>query len=385
TEMMARYDDLVTDRGLRRGELLEWVGGLDRDRVYRGAYRAMTTSGSSGSKGLFAYDAEGWRTIAAQFIRVNETIGAKPRLPRRFRITAVAGVSANHMSRQASASVDVGVNLLMMLDATAPVAELVARLNEVRPDGLFGYPSVITRLAEEQLAGRLRVAPSVMLTASELRPTEATARIVEAFGVHPYDLYATTEGLWGWECERHEGIHLREDVTIVENVDAEGRPVAAGEPGAKLLVTNLYNRVQPIIRLAVADAVTIDPEPCPCGRTLIRMSSVEGRSDDVLELPGVDGRPVSVHPLRFAVIAADREVREFQVVREEETGIRILVVAANGAGPGLGERVRAAVAERLGELGATEVRICVERREALERTGGGKLQIVVDRSGVAPR
>ena len=44
-------------------------------------------------------------------------------------------------------------------------------------------------------------------------------------------------------------------------------PVPVGEPGERLLVTNLDNRVQPMIRLAVADAAVIDPEPCPCGRT----------------------------------------------------------------------------------------------------------------------
>ena len=85
-----------------------------------------------------------------------------------------------------------------------------------------------------------------------------TERLVEAFGVHPFDLYATTEGLWGVECERHEGIHLFEDVALFENVDEEGRPVPAGEPGARLLVTSLHNLVQPIIRLEVTDVFTID-------------------------------------------------------------------------------------------------------------------------------
>jgi phenylacetate-coenzyme A ligase PaaK-like adenylate-forming protein len=48
--------------------------------------------------------------------------------------------------------------------------------------------------------------------------------------------------LWGAECEEREGIHLFEDMTIVENVDEDGRPVADGDPGARLLVTSLFNR-----------------------------------------------------------------------------------------------------------------------------------------------
>lgn len=62
--------------------------------------------------------------------------------------------------------------------------------------------------------------------------------------------------------------------------------MAAGEPGARLLVTNFHNLVQPIIRLEVSDVLTIEPEPCLCGRTLVRAREIEGRSDDVLRLPG---------------------------------------------------------------------------------------------------
>ena len=77
--------------------------------------------------------------------------------------------------------------------------------------------------------------------------------------------------MWGVECERHEGIHLFEDVALFENVDEEGRPVPAGEPGARLLVTSLHNLVQPIIRLEVTDVFTIDPSRADaagrsCGR-----------------------------------------------------------------------------------------------------------------------
>ena len=78
-------------------------------------------------------------------------------------------------------------------------------------------------LAEEQLAGRLAMSLRTMSTSSELRTPEAAARIEEAFGVRPFDLYATTEGLWGGECERHDGLHLFEDDVIVENVDDDGR------------------------------------------------------------------------------------------------------------------------------------------------------------------
>jgi phenylacetate-coenzyme A ligase PaaK-like adenylate-forming protein len=200
-----------------------------------------------------------------------------------------------------------------------------------------------------------------------------TERLTAAFGVHPYDLYATTEGLLGAECERHDGIHLFDDNCIVENVDDDGRPVPPGEPGARVLVTNLYNRVQPVIRLAVADVMTIHPEPCPCGRTLVRAAAIEGRRDDVLALPARGGGTVSVLPAHFSVITRDRAVREFQV-RQEPGGVRVLVVPCTDGDPELEARLCDAVARTLGDLGA-DARVEVERCEALARRGG-KMQIV---------
>ncbi len=69
TRMMEHYDEVVTDPRLRRDKLLAWVEGLERDDFYLEKYRVITTSGSSGRKGLFVYDAAGWRSIAAMFFR----------------------------------------------------------------------------------------------------------------------------------------------------------------------------------------------------------------------------------------------------------------------------------------------------------------------------
>ena len=70
-EMMERFDDLVTDPALRRDTLLEWLETRTRDELYEGRYRVMTTSGSSGRKGLFVYDQGGWAGIVGQFLRIS--------------------------------------------------------------------------------------------------------------------------------------------------------------------------------------------------------------------------------------------------------------------------------------------------------------------------
>ena len=291
----------------------------------------------------------------------------------------VSGASPMHMSVQGSATLRVGVHRVLGLPVTRPIEQQVAELNSFRPDYLHAYPSAAIRLAEEQEAGRLRLSLESMSSSSERLTREMAERLEAAFGVRPFDLYATTEGLYGAECERHAGVHLFEDVALVENVDERGRAVPAGEPGARILVTQLHNRVLPIIRLAVSDVMTLDPEPCPCGRRLVRAAAIAGRSDDVLSLPARAGGAVTVVPAQFAVVSRDRGVREFQV-RQEAGGLRVLVVPCAGgdADLDLEQRIGAAVGRAMDDLGADSP-VLVERRDELARRGG-KLQIVVART-----
>ncbi len=365
--LMEHYDDLVTEPRLRRDALLAHVEQARGDELYLGRYRAMTTSGSSGRKGLFVYGRAEWAAIMAQFLRYTALSGIKPRVPR-LRIAVIVSPNAAHMSRRVAQTASLGVHRVVALPVTAPLATLVERLNAFQPQSLNAYPSIAALLASEQQAGRLRIAPELISTSSELQTPEMVASIEAAFGVRPHNLYATTEGLWGTDCAEHAGIHLFEDFTRVENVDAGGRPVLDGEPGEKLLVTSLFNRTQPLIRLEVADAVTLTAEPCACGRPGRRMRAIAGRNDDVIVLGGV-----RLHPLQFGLVARDRDVVEFQIVQSGPR-LRVLVVAR---ADGVEERLRTGVETRLRELGVADPAVEVERRDALTRPASGKLQLVV--------
>ena len=364
-ELMESWDDAVTDRRLRRDEVLEHLDGLDHDALWLGEYRAMTTSGSSGMKGLFVYDRAAWRDLLAGFFRYNAWIGLEPRLPRRVRVAAIGGAAPTHMSQRVTATVSFGLHRTLALPVTAPIPELVGRLNEFQPDFLHAYPSVAVLLADEQAAGRLRIAPRLMSTGSELRTVETATRIEAAFGVRPFDLFGTTEGLWGCECEEHAGIHLFDDMCIVENL------------GDRLLVTTLFNRAQPLIRFEITDVMAFAEAPCGCGRTLTRVQAIDGRNDDVLKLPGTNGHRVPVHPIQFGVVTADPAVREFQVVGKDD-GIRLRLVLRDDAdADAASERLRERVCAKLSAAGVASPAVDIELLDALERSPAGKLPVVV--------
>jgi phenylacetate-CoA ligase len=376
--LMEHFDELVCDPRLRRDQLLEWAGQLTRDQLYLDRYRVLVTSGSSGRPGLFVYDPAGWRSTCAQILRASGWAGLRPSLPRQ-RLALLGGAAPCHVSRQGAATMAIGLHRTLRLPVTLPLPQLVEALNQFQPTFLHVYPSVAMWLAEEQQAGRLQLAPRMLVTIAELRTPEMTQRLTDAFGVPPFNAYGTTEGLWGSECEHHQGIHLFEDTTLVENVDPNGHPVPAGQPGARLLVTNLYNRVQPLLRLEVTDLVTLDPDPCRCGRVLVRASAIHGRSDDVLSLAAREGGRVSVHPLQFALLTRDPQVREFQVVQDGPV-LRILIVpshAATASDDPLESRLGQAITHQLLKLGVHDPQISVERRPKLPRSAGGKLKLVI--------
>jgi phenylacetate-CoA ligase len=378
TLLMEHFDELVCDPRLRRDQLLDWAGQLTHDQLYLNRYRVTLTSGSSGRPGLFVYDAPGWRSLGAQMLRSSMWSGFGPSLPRQ-RMAWLGGAAPSHVSRQGAATMAIGLHRVLALPVTLPLPRLVEALNRFQPTYLNVYPSVAMWLADEQQAGRLRLSPQILVTVAELRTPAMTQRLTDAFGVRPFDIYGCTEGLFGSECEHHQGIHLFEDTTLVENVDRDGQPVPAGQPGSRLLVTNLHNLVQPLLRLEVTDLVTLDPDPCPCGRPLVRAAAIHGRSDDVLSLPARSGGQVAIHPLQFALLTRDPRVREFQVV-QHGSALHVLIVprqAATAGDTSLEARLGQAVTQQLLGLGVHDPQVTVERRQQLARSAGGKLKLVV--------
>lgn len=384
SELMDRFDDAVTDPRLRRDGLLAHAEAATGDDLYLGRYRVITTSGSSGRKGIFVWDRPAWSELLAAFLRFTEYAGSGPRLPRRRKVAYLGPSGGTHMSRRMGTSINLGVHRITVIPVTTAVPLIAAELQRIQPDTLSGFPSVVALIAQEQLAGRLGIAPSVVITSSELCTPEMRGIIVEAFGVQPFDSYAATEGgILAGECSEHNGHHVFEDYVALEVVDAQGDPVEPGKTGQQVLVTSLANRVQPTIRLAISDMVSVDPEPCPCGRPFPLLRSVAGRNDDVLQMPTAGGQTVAVHPLHFAPVAKAAEVSEFQVV-QEGAALRVRVALRSGAAPDAVERkLHRELSSELRRIGIDDPAIRLEFCPRIERDPAqmGKLKLIVaDRS-----
>ena len=128
--------------------------------------------------------------------------------------------------------------------------------------------------------------------------------IEERLGILAINIYGLTEIIGpgvSVECPYKCGMHIAEDHFLVEVINPEtGEQLPYGEEG-ELVITTLTKEAQPVIRFRTKDIVSLNPEPCDCGRTLVRMSRVTGRSDDMLIVRGVNVFPSQIESVLLAI------------------------------------------------------------------------------------
>jgi phenylacetate-coenzyme A ligase PaaK-like adenylate-forming protein len=207
----------------------------------------------------------------------------------------------------------------------------VTLLHDLRPDVLTCTPSYAVYLGEAlRQAGVDRDDISVRFGIFGAEPwTDGLrAQIEDLLPCKAMDIYGLSEVIGpGVACECVEGqsgLHVNEDHFLVETLDpATGQPTAPGVPG-ELTFTTPTKQALPLLRYRTGDVASLHPGPCVCGRTLIRMSKVTGRVDDMVVVRGVNVYPSEVE----AVLLAHAGVTpHYLVVVDRRTPATRLIVA----------------------------------------------------------
>ena len=126
-----------------------------------------------------------------------------------------------------------------------------------------------------------------------------------------------------FQCERREGFHLNLDLVAVRIIDDQGKPVEPGGQG-NLILSNLTNRATVLLNYRQGDVVSLSADPCPCGRPLPTLSSIDGRSDDLLVHPE-DGHQLHALGVQSRLHRV-KGVIQVQIVQEEPRRFQINVV-----------------------------------------------------------
>jgi phenylacetate-CoA ligase len=357
-QLMADFDRATTDRRLTRNLVERHLAGSATDpSLLLGEYLCLVSGGSSGWRGLFVQTVGEYAEFAVSIMRramaAAMTSGGPP--PDGLVFGIVGAGSPVHSSGLAAATATRPPIRLIPVPASLPTAEIVRRLNAAQPPALISYATKLAELAREQREGRLRLAVRSVISNSEALSAAARTAIGEAFGVPVVDNFVSTEGLVGHSEPGRPVFTFASDSCIAECVDDAGHPVPDGTTSAKVLLTNLHNLTQPLIRYELTDRFT--PAGASAGGYL--RASVDGRSDDLFRYG-----EASVHPSVFAaVLLPVPAVREFQV-RQTVRGADIAVVADGDFNPGA---VATAIADALRQAGVTSPHVSTRRVEALDR------------------
>jgi phenylacetate-CoA ligase len=348
--------------------------------------RIHASSGTRGKPTVVACTADDldvWREVMA---RAMVAAGARPGelLHNAFGYGLFTGGLGFHQGAER-------IGMTVVPASSGNTARHVLLLCDLNPAGICGTPSFVLHIAEtlaEQGTKPAELGLRYGMFGAEPW-TDGVRRALETgLGCPAYDLYGLSEivgpGVSG-ECEVREGLHIADDHFLPEIVDpATGEPLPPGRQG-ELVLTTLTKRGMPVVRYRTGDITALNPEPCRCGRTSVRMARIRGRADDMLVIKGVNVYPSEVEA---ALLGEDDLVPHYQlVVDRRETLARVEVQVEPAAafwercgGPNAGHPAAAALRERVTARVRTALGLGVEvtlmTPHAVPRSEGKAVRVI---------
>jgi phenylacetate-coenzyme A ligase PaaK-like adenylate-forming protein len=392
-ELMENFDHWATDRRITRRAAEAHLRAAEPAEAWLGRYLLWTSSGTSGHPGLFVQDATSlaaYDALDALRLRpgtpLHEALGLWG-LGRRFAyVGAIGGPYAGHVNLQRLQRLlpSPWAPRVERISVLEPMARVAARLQALQPQVLITYPSCAAALAQLQAEGQMALRLDELWLGGEQLTAPQRQRLARVFACPLRNSYGASEFYSiAFECG-HGRLHLNEDWVVLEGVDARGRAVPAGTYSHTTLLTNLANHTQPLLRYALTDRVRFDPVPCACGCAL-PVIDVQGRGDDVLDLPGRRGGTVVLLPLALeTVLEEDGGVTRFQLLVHADDRLE-LRLADPGGDAATFRRCREALQRHLAQQCAAPVHVTRGSREPALQPGSGKLRRVIDlrRTGAA--
>lgn len=202
-------------------------------------------------------------------------------------------------------------------------------LQDFHPQGLACTPSFALHIGEsmrEQGIDTSALGLRYGLFGAEPWSEEMRQQIEAVLCVTAVDFYGLSEiigpGVAGECAEVRSGLHINEDHFLPEIVDAGGAPLPPGAEG-ELVLTTLTKEALPALRYRTGDVTSLNPEPCKCGRTTVRMARIKGRTDDMLIIKGVNVYPSQVEA---ALLALEDLAPHYQLVVDRRHGFPSLEI-----------------------------------------------------------
>ncbi len=339
--LMAHFDEWVTDTAVTLAGVKEFIANPSLvGHLYLDRFAVFTTSGTTGTPGIFLHERDaltvydllwlwrGWRA----WLGIRRLLDTwRPAFREVFLVATGAHFGGTATAARVRQRYPQMAGHLESVSVLLPLPEMVQQLNYLQPTVLVSYPTALSLLAREQQDGRLSIHPLLIITSGEWLAPVVRHEAATAFSCPVRDIYGSSEFIYmAYMCD--EGwLHLNTDWLILEPVNASYDPVPPGQSSHTVLLTNLANRIQPLIRYDLGDSITLRPEPCPCGNPFPALR-VEGRQDEILTFHTAVGTTVRVLPMALAtVMETTPGVQRYQLIQATPSVIQARLEVAVGA------------------------------------------------------
>jgi putative adenylate-forming enzyme len=200
----------------------------------------------------------------------------------------------------------------------------VQRLNQLQPNILVAPPSMLMELAKATERGELSIYPAKVISVAEVLTPEDNAHLTTVFQQTIHQVYQCTEGFLASSC-KYGTLHFNEDFLIIEKKYIDNDHLRFHP-----IVTDLKRTSQPIIRYELND-ILIEQPTCKCGSKMMAISSIEGRSDDILEFKDSENKIVKIFPdfFRKAIILSHEEICDYALIQTDYTNLNLFIESAN--------------------------------------------------------
>lgn len=217
---------------------------------------------------------------------------------------------------------------------------------------------------------------------SEAMSEKMREKLEDSMGILVTSNYGLTEvmgpGVSG-ECIYKCGEHINEDMFIVEIIDPRtGEVLPYGESG-EVVITTLTKEAMPVLRYRTRDISYIIPEPCTCGRTSYRLAPIQGRTDDMLKIKGVNLFPSEIESV---VLEFPQVSPNYQLILRRENMLDTLEIVVELVDGSLLERfseiekLENEMKERLHSVLGLRAKLRLAEPKSIERTTGKAKRII---------
>lgn len=378
-EIVEHYEEWVTDREVNLEDVRQYLDSEDRyERPYLNKYSALTTSGSSGNPFYMVRDSY-HNTIHATLMsqRLMRGYGGNVDLSKDRAACLVYPdphvSSYSSLLRMKRAQKEYADNAIA-ISPLLPKEEIIKQLNDFNPNVISCYPSVLCQIAHEQAAGNLKINLKGIFCSAELLTQEMYELLTNSFNCPVFNNYCSTEG---GEIAMASGcpqLHINEDWVIIEPIDENGEVITSEDKWSSgVLVTDLSNYIQPIIRYRMEDSIRIHTN-CACKNSLPYMD-IRGREAGLIEFGG--------RSLRFINIGFLLEDRlgtyAVQVIKKSDhlMELRSMISVADGRDDYL-KKAMEIIKEHLDEEGCTNFEIIISMEDPVRNRCGGKVSRYVE-------